>query len=103
MGSVVGALAIAPVLNLLYQAYGFTGALPRAGMDPTQALAAPQATLMTTIAQGIFSASLDWNYILFGVGVGIVAIIIDLILTKNTKALPYHLWLSAWAFTYRLP
>ena len=55
-------------------------------MDPTQALAAPQATLMTTIAQGIFSASLDWNYILFGVGVGIVAIIIDLILTKNTKA-----------------
>ena len=56
-------------------------------MDPTQALAAPQATLMTTIAQGIFSASLDWNYILFGVGVGIAAIIIDLILTKNTKSL----------------
>ena len=87
LGSIIGSFAIAPVLNLLYQAYGFTGALPRAGMDPTQALAAPQATLMTTIAQGIFSASLDWNYILFGVGVGIAAIIIDLILTKNTKSL----------------
>lgn len=86
LGSLIGAVAIAPVLNLLYQAYGFTGALPRASMDPTQALAAPQATLMTTIAQGIFSASLDWNYILFGVGVGIVAIIIDLLLTKNTAA-----------------
>ena len=73
LGSIIGSFAIAPVLNLLYQAYGFTGALPRAGMDPTQALAAPQATLMTTIAQGIFSASLDWNYILFGVGVGIAA------------------------------
>ncbi len=85
LGSIIGSFAIAPVLNLLYQAYGFTGALPRAGMDPTQALAAPQATLMTTIAQGIFSASLDWNYILFGVG--IAAIIIDLILTKNTKSL----------------
>ena len=81
LGSIIGSFAIAPVLNLLYQAYGFTGALPRAGMDPTQALAAP------TIAQGIFSASLDWNYILFGVGVGIAAIIIDLILTKNTKSL----------------
>ena len=40
IGSVVGAFAIAPVLNLLYQAYGFTGALPRPGMDPTQALGA---------------------------------------------------------------
>lgn len=87
LGSIVGAFAIAPVLNLLYQAYGFTGALPRAGMDEAQALAAPQATLMTTIAQGIFSASLDWNYILMGVGVGVVAIIIDLILTKSTKSL----------------
>lgn len=87
LGSVIGAIAIAPVLNLLYQAYGFTGAVPRASMDPTQALAAPQATLMTTIAQGIFSASLDWNYILFGVGVGVVAIIVDLLLTKNSKAL----------------
>ena len=89
LGSFIGAFAIAPVLNLLYQAYGFTGALPRAGMDPTQALAAPQATLMTTIAQGIFSSNLDWNYILIGIGVGVVAIIINLLLTKNTSlALP---------------
>ena len=42
---------------------------------------------MTTIAQGIFSSSLDWNYILLGIGVGIVAIIIDLLLTKTTKSL----------------
>ena len=47
LGSVAGAVAIAPVLNLLYQAYGFTGALPRAEMDPNAALSAPQATLMT--------------------------------------------------------
>uniref|UniRef100_UPI004026CE3E OPT family oligopeptide transporter n=1 Tax=Megasphaera micronuciformis TaxID=187326 RepID=UPI004026CE3E len=70
LGSVVGAIAIAPVLNLLYQAYGFTGALPRETMDPSQALAAPQAVLMTTIAQVIFSSDLDWNFILFGIGVG---------------------------------
>ena len=54
LGCVVGALVIAPVLNLLYEAYGFPGALPRPDMDPSQALAAPQAALMTTIAQGIF-------------------------------------------------
>ena len=55
IGSVAGAFAIAPVLNLLYEAYGFAGAMPRVGMDEAQALSAPQATLMTTIAQGIFS------------------------------------------------
>lgn len=87
LGSIIGAFAIAPVLNLLYQAYGFTGALPRAGMDPSQALSAPQATLMTTIAQGIFSSSLDWNYILVGIAVGIIAIIVNLILTSKTATL----------------
>ena len=41
LGCIVGALVIAPVLNLLYEAYGFPGAMPRPGMDPAQALAAP--------------------------------------------------------------
>ncbi len=84
LGCLVGAFAIAPVLNLLYEAYGFVGAMPRAGMDESQVLSAPQATLMTTIAKGIFSHNLDWNYILFGVGVGIAIIIIDLLLKKNS-------------------
>ena len=87
LGSVAGAIAIAPVLNLLYQAYGFTGALPRAEMDPNAALSAPQATLMTTIAQGIFDSSMDWNYILIGVCVGVVAIIVNLILKSTTASL----------------
>ncbi len=84
LGCLVGAFAIAPVLNLLYEAYGFVGAMPRAGMDESQVLSAPQATLMTTIAKGIFSHNLDWNYILFGVGVGIVIIIVDLLLKRNS-------------------
>ncbi len=87
IGSVAGAFAIAPVLNLLYEAYGFAGAMPRVGMDETQVLSAPQATLMTTIAQGIFSHNLEWNYILFGVGVGIAAIIVNFLLKKNTATL----------------
>lgn len=89
IGSVAGAVVIAPVLNMLYEAYGFTGAMPRPDMDPTNALAAPQATLMTTIAQGIFNSSLDWSYVMMGVVVGIICIIVDVIL-KKTKgwALP---------------
>ncbi|WIW70686.1 OPT family oligopeptide transporter [Anaerosinus gibii] len=87
IGSVAGAFAIAPVLNLLYEAYGFAGAMPRVGMDEAQALSAPQATLMTTIAQGIFSHNLEWDYILFGALVGIVAIIINYILKKTTATL----------------
>ena len=72
LGCIVGALVIAPVLNLLYEAYGFPGALPRPDMDPSQALAAPQAALMTTIAQGIFSSQLAWEYIYIGMGLGVV-------------------------------
>jgi putative OPT family oligopeptide transporter len=86
LGCIVGAFAIAPVLNLLYEAYGFVGAMPRPGMDEAQVLSAPQATLMTTIAKGIFSHNLDWNYILFGVGVGLVIIVIDIVLKKNSSA-----------------
>ena len=87
LGCIVGALVIAPVLNLLYEAYGFPGALPRPDMDPSQALAAPQAALMTTIAQGIFSSQLAWEYIYIGMGLGAVLIVIDRILQRNTKSL----------------
>lgn len=86
LGSIIGAFAIAPVLNLLYQAYGFAGAMPRVGMDQAQALSAPQATLMTTIAQGIFSHNLDWNYIITGIGAGIAIIIVDVLLKKNSAS-----------------
>ena len=84
---IVASLVIAPVLNLLYEAYGFPGALPRPGMDPAQALAAPQAALMTTIAQGIFSGALEWGYIYIGIGLGVVLVAIDQFLKHSTKSL----------------
>ncbi|EIL9323340.1 oligopeptide transporter, OPT family [Campylobacter jejuni] len=85
VGCVFGALAIVPVLNLLYQAYGFVGAMPREGMDASSALAAPQANLMSTIAQGIFHHNIEWCYMAFGVFVGILMIIIDKILRRTQK------------------
>ena len=89
LGCIVGAFVIAPVLNLLYEAYGFPGALPRSDMNPDTALAAPQAALMTTIAQGIFYSQLEWKYIFIGIALGVILVLINLLLTKNTKfALP---------------
>jgi len=84
VGCVVGALVIPPILDLLYAAYGFPGALPRAGMDPSQALAAPQATLMSAIATGIFTHRLDWTMILIGIGLGVAVITADALLARRS-------------------
>ncbi|VUZ26799.1 Uncharacterised protein [uncultured Comamonas sp.] len=89
IGCVVGALVIPPVLDLLYNAYGFAGALPRADMDEAQALAAPQATLMQQIASGIFSGGLDWAMLGLGAAIGAVAIAADALLRRGGRgALP---------------
>lgn len=85
IGCVIGAVTIPPVLELLYEAYGFIGSLPREGMDPAQALAAPQASLMITIAQGLFSHTLDWTYIRIGVLVGAALIVFDWILSRFSR------------------
>ena len=86
-GTLVGAVVIPPVLDLLYKAYGFTGALPRPGMDPVKALAAPQATLMSAIANGILGHSLDWTMISIGLALGVVLILVDLTLRRRTRTL----------------
>ncbi len=85
IGCVVGAIVIAPVLDILYQAYGFTGALPREGMDESQVLAAPQATLMATISSGIFSHQLEWTMIIIGLVLGAAIIILDFFLARSVS------------------
>ena len=75
VGVVAAALAIAPVMDLLFQAYGFGDVLPRPGMDPSESLAAPQATLMSSVADGVFQRDLPWTMIWIGAAVaaGIIA------------------------------
>ena len=60
--------------------FGFQG-MEGAGED---ALAAPQAALMSSVASGIFDSSLDWNLIFIGMAIGAVLIIIDELLRKFT-------------------
>lgn len=85
IGCVVGAAVISPVLDLLYNAYGFADAMPREGMDPSQALSAPQATLMLAITRGIFTHQLNWTMILIGMAVGVGLIVVDEILKRTCQ------------------
>lgn len=85
IGCLVGAAVISPVLDLLYNAYGFTGALPRPDMDPSRALSAPQASLMLAIARGIFLRDLNWLMILIGMGVGVLLILVDQVLKHHCR------------------
>ena len=73
MGVLFGAAVIPPILELLNTTFGFQGA-PGAGPN---ALAAPQAALISAIAQGVLGGSLDWNLVGLGAAIGVVAIVID--------------------------
>jgi putative OPT family oligopeptide transporter len=80
-GVIVGAAVIPPILELVYQAYGFAGApLARPDMDPSRALAAPQAALMSALATGILSGQLDWTMIGIGAVLGVALVVIDEVL-----------------------
>jgi len=73
LGVVFGALVIPPVLDLLNNTLGFQGA---PGAD-ANSLAAPQAALISAIAQGILGGDLDWKLIGWGAAIGVVVVIID--------------------------
>ncbi|HEX8670013.1 MAG TPA: oligopeptide transporter, OPT family [Allosphingosinicella sp.] len=77
-GVLFGAAVIPPVLDLLNAGYGFAGA-PGAGPD---ALPAPQAALISSLAQGVFGGTLDWTMIGIGVALGAALILLDLALGR---------------------
>ena len=80
VGVVAAAIVIAPILQLLFSAYGLGDVLPRAGMDPGEALKAPQATLMSSVADGVFRQDLPWTMIVIGVIIAIAIIVLDKVL-----------------------
>ncbi len=84
IGVVAGAAVIPPVLDLLNQAYGFLGA---PGADPSRALPAPQAGLISALAQGVITGDIDWSLIGVGVVLGLAAIAIDEIVARTAKTI----------------
>ncbi|MDR3490529.1 MAG: oligopeptide transporter, OPT family [Gammaproteobacteria bacterium] len=87
-GVVVSAFVIPPILDLLYNAYGIGGVFPRADMPKGQMLAAPQAGLMATVAEGVFADTLEWSMIIVGAVIAVICIIIDEILKNYDTRLP---------------
>jgi putative OPT family oligopeptide transporter len=83
VGVVAGGLVLAPILDLLFRAYGLGDVFPREGMDPSQALRAPQATLMSSVADGVLRQNLPWTMIVIGVLIAIVIIVFDRYLQRR--------------------
>ena len=81
IGVLFGSVVIPPILQIMLDGFGFQG-MEGAGED---ALAAPQAALMSSVASGIFDNSLDWSLIFTGAVIGAVLIVIDEVLRKTTK------------------
>ena len=75
IGAFSCALIMAPVLNLLQEAYGIG----------SKTLPAPQANLMASVAKGLFGGDLPWTMIIIGGGIGAVVIAIDGWLKKTGK------------------
>lgn len=84
VGVAAGAAVIPPVLNLLAKAYGFAGA-PNVGVVAPNPLPAPQATLISALAQGVIGGSLEWKMIGIGALVGVGLILLDLMLGAMKK------------------
>ncbi|WP_114394246.1 OPT family oligopeptide transporter [Oleisolibacter albus] len=87
IGVLVGAAVIPPILDLMLKAWGFAGMALPPGMDPAKALAAPQATLMATLAQGILSGDMNWTMLGIGALVGIGLVVADEGLRRTTRTL----------------
>ena len=84
VGVGAGAAVIPFVLNLLARAYGFAGA-PNVNVVAANPLPAPQATLISALAQGVIGGNLEWRMLGIGALVGIVLILLDAALGAMRK------------------
>ena len=79
IGVIFGSLVIGPVLDVLNTSFGFQG-MPGAGPN---ALAAPQAALISSLANGVLGGDIRWDLIGYGALIGVVVILIDEVLTPH--------------------
>jgi len=81
IGVIAAALVLAPILNMLMEAYGFKG--HSSGLNSDKALSLPQANLMEAVSTGVFQGGLPWAFFFGGVGMALGLIILDEILHKK--------------------
>ncbi len=80
-GVIFGSLVIPPVLSVLNASFGFAG-VPGASAD---ALPAPQAALISSLAKGVLGGDLRWDLIGVGALIGAGVILVDELLARTTK------------------
>ena len=68
VGTLSAALVLGLVLDILHTAYTIG--------SPT--LSAPQATLMKSVAEGVFKGNLPWNFVYIGAVIAIIIIMLDI-------------------------
>jgi putative OPT family oligopeptide transporter len=76
VGVLAASVVVPVVLNLLARAYGFAGA-PNLHTVTAQPLPAPQANLISALAQGVIGGKLDWSMIGIGALIGAVIVALD--------------------------
>jgi putative OPT family oligopeptide transporter len=86
IGVLSASIVMAPVLSLLQHAYGIGIPTP----DHPRPLAAPQATLMASVAGGVFEGGLPMAMILIGAAIAVGIILVDL-------------WLESRGSSFRTP
>jgi putative OPT family oligopeptide transporter len=97
MGGVVAAMfVIAPVLQLMLEAYGIG---PKTEAFPNS-LTAPQATLVKSVAQGVWG-QLPWTMV--GIGAAIAACVVALDFTLEKKQVGFRTPVMAFAVGIYLP
>ena len=85
-GVLFGAIVIPPILDLLNHSYGFAGS-PMAGISKNP-LAAPQATLISALANGVIAGNLNWGLIGIGALIGLGIVAIDEIARRRGRQFP---------------
>jgi len=83
IGVIAGAAIIPPILDLLNHAYGYAGA---PGIHHEHPLPAPQAGLISALAQGVIQNNVDWSLIGVGAVIGVLAVAGDETLRRCTRS-----------------
>ena len=81
IGVIFGSLVVPPVLNVLNSTLGFAG-VPGAGPE---ALAAPQAGLISSLAKGVLGGDLNWTMLGYGALAGVGFVIVDELLGRAKR------------------
>ena len=82
VGTLAAAVILAPVLTLLFKAYGFAGH----SSAKANALIAPQANLIASVSKGVFEGKLPWSLVIIGAVIGAMIILFDVWLERRKSS-----------------